>query len=352
MCTLSKLSPAVQKQIVREACHRGFDGAAMLRLLAVLAVSVGHSRRQAASLFHCAASKVVRAVQRFTYGSFEALRDQRCHNGRHKLSLDYLERLYAVVELRADEFGWQRPTWTSESLALTLAEQDFPLLAPCTVGRALREIGARRGRPKPTVHCPWPKRLRDKVLRSLRQLEGSASDEEPVVFADEVDLHLNPKVGLDWMNRGTQRDLPTPGQNKKHYLAGALDSRSRRLFVVDGPHKNSSLFCRLLDHLVQVYPNAKTIHVILDNYGIHKSRQVQNRLAALGGRIQLHFQPPYCPDSNRIERQWQELHANVTRNHRCKYLLTLLAYVFAYLDQRNSGSEVKPSLRKHISVAA
>jgi len=26
--------------------------------------------------------------------------------------------------------------------------------------------------------------------------------------------------------------------------------------------------------------------------------------------------------------------------------------VFAYLDQRNSGSEVKPSLRKHISVAA
>ena len=33
MCTLSKLSPAVQKQIVREARHRGFDGAAMLRLL-------------------------------------------------------------------------------------------------------------------------------------------------------------------------------------------------------------------------------------------------------------------------------------------------------------------------------
>ena len=93
MCTLSKLSPAVQKQIVREARHRGFDGAAMLRLLAVLAVAAGRSRRQAASLFHCAASKVVRAVQRFSYGSFEALRDQRCHNGRHKLSLDYLERL-------------------------------------------------------------------------------------------------------------------------------------------------------------------------------------------------------------------------------------------------------------------
>lgn len=158
-------------------------------------------------------------------------------------------------------------------------------------------MGDRRtpGPPKPTVHCPWPKRLRDKVLRSLRQLERSASDEEPVVFADEVDLHLNPKVGLDWMNRGTQRDLPTPGQNKKHYLAGVLDSRSRRLFVVDGPHKSSSLFCRLRDHLVQVYPNAKTIHVILANYGIHERRQVENKLVALGGRIQLHFLPLTAP---------------------------------------------------------
>ena len=352
MCTLPKLSPAVQKQILREARHRGFDDAAMLRLLPVLAVASGLSRRQSASLFHCAASKVVRAVQRFSQGSFEALRDQRCYNGHRKLSLDYLERLYAVVELRAEQFGWQRPTWTRESLALTLAEQDFPLLAPCTVGRALRDIGARRGRPKPTVQCPWPKRLRDKVLRSLRQLEQAASDEEPVVFADEVDLHLNPKVGLDWMNQGSQRDLPTPGQNQKHYLAGALDSRSRQLWVVDGPHKTSTLFCRLLDKLLEVYPNAKTIHVILDNYGIHKSRQVQKKLAALDGRIQLHFLPPYCPDSNRIERQWQELHANVTRNHRCTNLLTLLAYVFAYLDQRNSGSVIKPSLRKHMAVAA
>jgi transposase len=352
MCTLPKLSPAVQKQIVRHALDRRFEAPAMLRLLAVLAVASGRSRREVASVFHCAASKVVRSVQRFAQGSFEALRDQRCNNGTRKVNRDYLERLYAVVEHRADEFGWQRPTWTRESLALTLAEQNFPLVAPCTVGRALRNIGARRGRPKPTVKCPWPKRLRDKVLRSLKKLEQVASDKEPVLFEDEVDLHLNLKVGLDWMNRGTQRDLPTPGQNQKHYLAGALDSRSQRLWFVDAPHKNSSLFCSLLDRLAEAYPEAKTIHLILDNYGIHKSRQVDKKLAALGGRIELHFLPPYCPDHNRIERQWQELHANVTRNHRCKALLTLLVHVFVYLAHRNSDSAVKPSLREQVPIAA
>ncbi len=45
MCTLPNLGPAVQKQIVRQARHRGFDGAAMLRRLAVLAVAAGSSRR-------------------------------------------------------------------------------------------------------------------------------------------------------------------------------------------------------------------------------------------------------------------------------------------------------------------
>jgi transposase len=30
----------------------------------------------------------------------------------------------------------------------------------------------------------------------------------------------------------------------------------------------------------------------------------------------LHFLPPYCPDDNRIERLWKDLHDNVTRNHK------------------------------------
>jgi transposase len=41
--------------------------------------------------------------------------------------------------------------------------------------------------------------------------------------------------------------------------------------------------------------------------------------------------PPYCPDANRIERVWQDLHANVTRNHRCKTLAQLLDHA-RYLD--------------------
>jgi transposase len=55
-------------------------------------------------------------------------------------------------------------------------------------------------------------------------------------------------------------------------------------------------------------------------------------LASPGGRIVLHFLPPYCPDANRIERVWQDFQANVTRNHRRKTLKKLLANARRYLD--------------------
>ncbi len=47
------------------------------------------------------------------------------------------------------------------------------------------------------------------------------------VYEDEVDIHLNPKIGLDWMGCGQQKEVLTPGQNVKRYLAGALDTRIR-----------------------------------------------------------------------------------------------------------------------------
>ncbi len=86
---------------------------------------------------------------------------------------------------------------------------------------------------------------------------------------------------------------------------------------------------------------------------IHKARQARKTLAALGGRIVLHFLPPYCPDANRIERVWQDFHANVTRNHRCGTMSELLGnvrdYVDAYRWRRAAG--VRALLRSVSSAA-
>ena len=52
------------------------------------------------------------------------------------------------------------------------------------------------------------------------------------------------------------------------------------------------------------------------------------------GKIKLHPLPPYCPNDNKIERVWQDLHAEVTRNHTCPDMDTLLVEVRDYLQRR------------------
>lgn len=57
-------------------------------------------------------------------------------------------------------------------------------------------------------------------------------------------------------------------------------------------------------------------------------------MTEFGHRLELHFLPPYCPNENRIERIWLDLHANVMRNHRQKTLDGLLDRVHGYLAER------------------
>jgi transposase len=155
------------------------------------------------------------------------------------------------------------------------------------------------------------------------------------VLRDEVDIHVNPKIGLDWMARGQQKEVVTPGTNVKRYLAGALDVRTGLLTWVEGEWKASALFIALLDKLLRFYPKAEVIHVVLDNYRIHDSKITQAALRGFRGRIRLHFLPPYCPKENKIERVWEDLHAYVTRNHTCPGMEALMTEVREYLWRRN-----------------
>jgi transposase len=307
----------------------------------IINLDEGRSVSDTARALGVAESTVRRVRQRYLDFGEAGLVDRRNENGEEKLTEEYLSVLYDVVADSPYGFGFPRPTWTRELLVATLERKTGIRIHVSTMSRALNQIGARRGRPKPTVACPWSKQAKNKRLRKIAKLLRELPDNEIAVFEDEVDIHLNPKIGLDWMVRGQQKEVMTPGQNQKRYLAGAIDSRTRELIWVEGDRKDSLLFIRLLWELTQHYPHAKRIHVILDNYAIHSTEQVRLSLeTSAGKRLVLHFLPPYCPDHNRIERTWQDLHANVTRNHQCADMNELMKQVRAYLKSRNRNNKV------------
>jgi transposase len=329
-----KIGPGV-KSTLRRMRRETRDKGLAVRCQIILLTGKRKPARAIAEALGCSASWVHQVRRRFRTWNFAGLIDRREDNGQVKLDERFLAMLYKVVDQSPQDYGYLRPTWTRELLVEVLAARTGTRVHRATMSRALRQIGARRGRPRPMVRCPWSKAAKQRRLRRLRRLLSSLPPNEVAYYEDEVDIHLNPKIGLDWMNRGTQKEVLTPGQNEKCYLAGALDARSGRLIWAGGVQKNSLLFLQLLKELLRRNPSAPRIHLILDNFRIHDSQAVRRALADWGERICLHFLPPYCPNDNRIERVWKDLHDNVTRNHRCKTMSALVTQVLRWLCQRN-----------------
>jgi transposase len=287
-------------------------------------------------ILQCSMSTVYRVAHRFVEQGMAGFADRREENGEEKVSEDYEWRLVMAVAGSPRDFVYRRPTWTQELLILVLEEQTEIRISRTTMSRVLRRLGIRLGSPKPVVRCTWKKARKTRRLNRLKRLIQQLPANEVVVYADEVDVHLNPKIGRDWMLRGTQKRVPTPGQNEKRYLAGALNAVTGKLTWVEYDRKTSDLFIKQLWQLVKHdYPWAKRIHIILDNYKIHKSQRTKLALSALKDKVELHFLPPYCPDDNKIERAWKDLHDNVTRNHKCLTMDELMDEVRAYLHNRN-----------------
>jgi transposase len=328
------------KQKLQRHFRRCRDAGLRVRYLIVFNLLQGRGAYRTAEVLGVHNTTVYRVAKRFRAYGEAGLLDGREDNGTCKLDERFLDVLYRAVRSSPPKYGWPRPTWTRELLVEVLAKKTGVRVHVATMSRALALIRARRGRPRPTVRCPWSPLAKARRLNALRRLVAGLPRREAAFYEDEVDIHLNPKLGPDWMVPGQQKEVLTPGTNVKRYLAGALDVRTGLLTWVEGQSKASALFIALLDRLVRWNPRAKVIHVILDNYRIHDSKITQAALAGHGGKVRLHFLPPYCPKANRIERLWEDLHANVTRNHTCRTIESLMRHVREYLWQRNQKKAV------------
>ena len=333
------------KEKMRKRFHKCRVASVRIRYLIVFNLWNGRGAREIEPILGIHNTTVYRVARRFRELGEASLWDGREDNGAEKLSEAYLGKLNDVVRSSPLDHGWRRPTWTRELLIETLVCKTGMRIHVTTMSRALALIKARRGKPRPTVRCPWHPAVKTRRLNQIADLVAALPGNEVAVYEDEVDIHLNPKIGLDWMGLGQQKEALTPGKNEKRYLAGALDVRTGEVHWVEADKKDSWLFLALLKKLTVVYAQARVIHVILDNYGIHSSNIIAIALAHFARRVRLHFLPPYCPDYNRIERLWQDLHANVTRNHQCPGMTELMREVRYYLGKRNRQTLRKAAVK-------
>ncbi|EHM7455198.1 TPA: IS630 family transposase, partial [Salmonella enterica subsp. enterica serovar Enteritidis] len=318
-----------ERQLMRKEAQQTYDKNHARRLIAMLMLHQGMTVTDVARLLCAARSSVGRWINWFTLHGVEGLKSLRPGRAPRWPVADILQLLPLLVQRSPKDFGWLRSRWSTELLVLVINRLFDVTLHRSTLHRYLRQADMvwRRAAPTLKIKDPHYEEKRLVIDQALAQEQTA----HPVFYQDEVDIDLNPKIGADWMPKGQQKRIATPGQNQKHYLAGALHSGTGRVHYVSGSSKSSDLFISLLETLRRTYRRAKTITLVADNYIIHKSRKVERWLEE-NPKFRLLFLPMYSPWLNPIERQWLSLHETITRNHQCRYMWQLLKQVAQFMN--------------------
>src|SRR5262249_41100387 len=163
---LPKLRSSVKQRLLKQLrqCHQAGE---RLRFLIIINLDNGRSARHTAAVLAVHCTTVYRVAQRFREFGPWGLWDGRADHGSTKLDEHYLDTLYQVVRSQPKRYGWRRPTWTREMLVATLAHATGVTVHVATMSRALAWIEARRGRPRPTVDCPWAPAAKTRRLNAI-----------------------------------------------------------------------------------------------------------------------------------------------------------------------------------------
>lgn len=142
----------------------------------------------------------------------------------------------------------------------------------------------------------------EEFLACLEKFMRNKHENDPVVFYDPSHPQYQSHADYGWIKKGDDVLLPNHGKRGHVNISGAVDIE-RADVIVDFPKKvNAGSTVNTLMKIGSYYPEAKTINVILDNAGPHRSVFVRKFID--NSKINLVFLPAYSPNLNLMERVW------------------------------------------------
>ena len=208
-------------------------------------------------------------------------------------------------------------------------------LSHVTIARIWRAFGLQPHRLETFTLSPDP--LLIEKVRDVVGLYLNPPDHALVLCVDE-------KSQIQALDR-TQPLLPMqPGQAARHThtyrrhgtttLFAALDAKTGRVIGHLSARHRSVEFRTFLDKIDAAVPADLEVHLVLDNYGTHKTPLIQRWLAK-HSRFHLHFTPTYASWLNLVERWFAELTTKQLRRNAHRSVAALKRAIREFLDVHN-----------------
>lgn len=309
--------------------HRARSQALLARRArVVLACAEGLDNQAVAKKLRCSKGMVGKWRSRFLKARLEGLYDEPRPGAPRQVTDAQVEQV-VIQTLESTPRG--ETHWSTRGLAKATG------LSRMTISRIWHAFGLQPHRSDTFKLSPDPQ-LVEKV-RDIVGLYMNPPDHAMVLCVDE-------KSQIQALDR-TQPLLPMrPGQlerrthdYKRHgttSLFAALELKTSRVIGQLHRRHRSREFRQFLDIIEAQVPDRLDVHIILDNYGTHKTAMIRKWFAKRP-HFHVHFTPTYGSWINLVERWFAELTNKRIRRGVFRSVKELEAAIREYIDVHNEG---------------
>ena len=298
------------------------------RARVILASAQGVGNQVVAKQLRCSPGMVNKWRSRFLKSRLEGLYDEPRPGAPRTVSDAQVEQ---VVIRTLESTPHAQTHWSTRGMAAASG------LSRMSVSRIWHAFGLQPHRAETFKLSPDP--LLIEKVRDIVGLYLNPPDHALVFCVDE-------KSQIQALDR-TQPLLPMrPGQAerrthdyKRHgttSLFAALELKTRRVIGQLHRRHRSAEFRQFLDTIEAQVPAALDAHIIMDNYGTHKTALIRNWFAKRP-RFHLHFTPTYASWINLVERWFAEITHQRIRRGVFRSVKELEAAIREYIDVHNEN---------------
>lgn len=293
----------------------------------ILACADGRTTMSVAKRLHVSATTVCKWRTRFLRDRVDGLYDEPRPGAPRQIGDDQIE---AVIVRTLEETPRGATHWSLRDMAKASG------MSRSTVNRIWRAFGLQPHRTE-TFKLSKDPLLIDKV-RDIVGLYMNPPDHAVVLCIDE-------KSQIQALDR-TQPLLPMrPGQverrthdYKRHgttSLFAALDVKTSQVISQFHRRHRSAEFRQFLDAVDRQVPGELDVHLVMDNYGTHKTPLIKNWLLKRP-RFHVHFTPTYGSWLNLVERWFAALTTKQLRRGAHRSVAQLEAAIREFIDAHHA----------------